>query len=122
MKNIFFILTICSFLVGCVSAERQALMKDKYPYYPENIKQAIDRNLIVEGMNQEQVYLALGRTYCKSNQDYKGRNTEVWSYEPDSWTGRPMGTWDCSQATQHVYFENGIVIGWDNMQKANIVP
>lgn len=104
------------FLSGCGLAQRQALMMDKYPYYPEHVKRAIDGGYIVEGMDQEQVYLALGVTLCRSSSYYKGRTVEVWSYVPNPFTGRPSGgTYDCLRARQRVYFENGRVVGWDNM-------
>lgn len=109
-------LVLALFLTGCGLAQRQALMRDKYPYYPEHIKKAIDGKYIVEGMDYEQVYLALGPTLCKSSSYYKGRYVEVWSYEPNPFTGKPSGgTYDCLRARQRVYFENGRVVGWDNM-------
>lgn len=112
----FAILLAAIFLLGCGLAQRQALMRDKYPYYPEHIKRAVDGGYIVEGMDQEQVYLALGVTFCKSSSYYKGRYVEVWSYQPNPFTGRPSaGTYDCLRARQRVYFENGRVVGWDNM-------
>lgn len=113
-------LTIALFIIlvltGCGMAQRNALMRDKYPYYPEHIKNAINGKYIVEGMDQEQVYLALGLTTCKTTSYYKGRHVEVWSYEPNPFTGKPSaGTFDCLRATQRVYFEDGKVVGWDNM-------
>jgi hypothetical protein len=91
-------------------------MRDKYPYLPPQIKQAIDGGYIVEGMDTEQVSIALGVTLCHSRSYYKGNSVEVWAYEPNFFTGRPSaGTYHCPRATQRVYFENGLVVGWDNM-------
>jgi outer membrane protein assembly factor BamE len=122
MTKISIRLLICAmalvvfFLSGCGLAQQRALMRDKYPFYPEHIKRAIDGGYIVEGMDQEQVYLALGVTSCSSSSYYKGRNVVVWSYTPNPFTGRPAGgTYDCLRANQRVYFENGRVVGWDNM-------
>jgi hypothetical protein len=114
--NKVFATTLIILLTGCGIAQRQALMRDRYPYYPEHIKRAIDESKIVEGMDSEQVYLAIGVTLCKSSSYYKGRSVEVWAYSPNPFTGRPSGgTYDCPRATQRIYFENGRVMGWDNM-------
>ncbi len=116
IRKLCLVIILLLFSIGCGLAQRQALMRDKYPYYPDHIKQAINGRYIVEGMNQEQVYLAIGITLCKSSSYYKGRYAEVWSYQPEPFTGKPSGgTFDCLQARQRVYFENGRVVGWDNM-------
>lgn len=114
--SLLVLFVIILFLSGCGIAQRQAFMRDKYPYYPEHIKQAIDNGRVIEGMNQEQVYLSLGVTLCKSSAYYKGIQVEVWSYEPNAFTGKPSaGTYDCLRARQRVYFERDKVVGWDNM-------
>lgn len=110
------IASICLIFSGCGIAQRNALMRDKYPYYSDNIKKAISSGYLVEGMDQEQVFLSFGGTLCKSSSYYKGKNVEVWSYQPDGFTGRPAGgTYDCLRAVQRVYFEDGAVVGWDNI-------
>ena len=115
-KQLIVAYAILFLLNGCGIVQRNALMRDKYPYYSEHIKRAIDGKYIVEGMNQEQVYLSVGPTLCRSSSYYKGRQTETWNYQPNPFTGRPSGgTYDCIRATQRVYFENGLVVGWDNM-------
>ena len=112
----FMITLSCLILAGCGIAQRNALMRDKYPYYPDNIKKAISGGNLVEGMDQEQVFLTFGGTLCKSSSYYKGKTVEVWSYQPDGFTGEPSGgTYDCLHAVQRVYFENGAVVGWDNI-------
>lgn len=114
MRVIFLLLLIFS-LAGC-GGQRQALMKDKFPYYPPHIQHAINNNRVVEGMDQEQVYLSLGTTLCKSTSYYRGTQVEVWAYEPNAFTGKPLdGTYNCYRARQRVYFERGSVVGWDNM-------
>ncbi len=115
-KKLCALLIITLFLVGCGIAQRNALMRDKYPYYSDNIKRAISGGYLVEGMDQEQVYLTFGPTLCRSSSYYKGKTVEVWSYQPNGLTGKPSGgTYDCLQAVQRVYFEEGRVIGWDNI-------
>lgn len=116
LKKFYLFILVIIFLSGCGIVQRQALMRDRYPYYPDHIKTAIDGKYIVEGMNQEQVYLAIGATLCKSSSYYKGGHTEVWLYQANPFTGKPAGgTYDCLRATIHIYFENGKVVGWDNM-------
>lgn len=116
LKKFYLFILVIIFLSGCGIVQRQALMRDRYPYYPDHIKTAIDGKYIVEGMNQEQVYLAIGATLCKSSSYYKGSHTEVWLYQANPFTGKPAGgTYDCLRATIHIYFENGKVVGWDNM-------
>jgi hypothetical protein len=116
MKKISLLLLMSLFLINCGVVQRQALMRDKYPLYPDNIKKAIDNRYIIKGMNQTQVYLALGTTLCISSSYYKNKQIIVWAYSPDPITGKPMsGTFDCYRARQRVYFENREVVGWDNM-------
>lgn len=91
-------------LVGCES-ERDRLMRDKYPAYPGNIKHAIDHDYVIQGMDQEQVYLAIGNPICKKTITYQHRHVEVWAYPPG-------GDDPCSTAEYRVYFENGVVTEW----------
>lgn len=93
------------FLTGCESAHDR-LKKDKYSSYPEAIQRAIDKHYVVYGMNQEQVYLALGQTICKKTIEHNGRPVEVWLYPPG-------GRDPCNTAEFRVYFEKGVVSGWE---------
>lgn len=103
------VLTLC-FLAGCSwDKERERLMKEQYPSYPELVKRAIDGGNVMRGMTHDQVYLALGPAYCKKPTQYQGKKVETWMYPPDE--GMP-----CTHARNKVYFENGEVIGWDLMQ------
>lgn len=117
MKDRHYLIALCSvflvtlsFLAGCES-ERDRLMKDKYPSYPETIQRAIAKHYLMHGMNQEQVYLALGPTICKKTIEHKGRPVEVWLYPPG-------GRDPCQTAEFRVYFEKGAVSGWDTFTGA----
>jgi len=113
---IFLNLLIIVILSGCGAIQRHALMKNNYPSYPEEIRSAIDNGKIIMGMNKEQVYLSLGTTFCTQSANYKGSAVEVWAYHPNPFTGKPSaGTYDCRVASQKVIFENGIVVGWENL-------
>src|SRR5512145_1960804 len=61
---------------GC-DMERRRLMKEEYPSYPERIRRAIDRNSVMRGMTEEQVYLALGSPVCKKDIQREGRPVRV---------------------------------------------
>lgn len=110
-----FLLVGLVFMMSCGLVERQQLMKDNFPHYPPEIQSAIRAGRVIEGMNQEQVHLALGLCQCRASSYYKGKQVNVWAYETHPITGRPWGTSDCWRANKKVYFENGIVVGWDNM-------
>jgi hypothetical protein len=99
------VLGLC-LLAGCFAdKERERLMKEQYPSYPELIKRAITGGNVMRGMTHDQVYLALGPAYCKTPTLYQGKKVETWMYPPDE--GMP-----CTNARNRVYFENGEVIGW----------
>jgi len=84
-------------------------MKEKYPYYPESIKRAIDRSHLVHGMDHDQVYLTFGEPMCKRTIDQKGKQVEVWLYPPG-------GKNPCVTAEFRVYFEDGAVSDWQRMK------
>jgi outer membrane protein assembly factor BamE len=91
-------------LTGC-DAQRDRLMKEKYPSYPDSIKRAIDRNSLVRGMDRNQVYLALGEPMCKKTIERNEKPVEVWLYPPG-------GRDPCVTAEFRVYFEGGAVTEW----------
>lgn len=91
---------------GCTS-ERSRLLKDEYPSYPEGVRRTIDRGTIIRGMNQDQVFLALGSPVCKTEIQDQGRTVQVWLYPP-------IGRDACITADFRVYFEEGVVTTWDH--------
>ena len=98
-------------LGGCSSSERDRLMRDKYPSYPDAIRHAIDKEYLIRGMDQEQVYLARGEPICKKTIEHKGRTVEVWLFAPG-------GRDPCKTAEFRVYFEQGMVTGWEEFTEA----
>ncbi|WHZ21504.1 MAG: hypothetical protein OJF47_000616 [Nitrospira sp.] len=96
-------------LPGC-DWEHHRLMKEQYPSYPEGVRRAIDRGNVMRGMNQDQVYLALGSPVCKKEIEDQGRLLQVWLYPP-------IGRDACITADFRVYFEEGTVVTWDRFKK-----
>jgi len=99
--------------VGC-EGERDRLMKEKYPSYSDTIKHAIDRGYVIRDMDQDQVRLAMGEPVCKKTIDHKGGPVEVWLFPPG-------GRNPCTTADFRVYFENGLVTGWEDFKMAPLV-
>jgi hypothetical protein len=87
--------------------ERQQLMRDQFPTYPETVKRAIEHGYLLHGMTHEQVYLTLGPAICKTDGQYEGRPVEVWLYPPG-------GREPCRTAQHRVYFDNGLVSSWES--------
>ena len=108
MPSPFFLLmiSVAILLSGC-NSERSRLMKVEYPSYPEGVRHSIDRGTVMRGMNQDQVYLALGSPVCKTEIQDQGRPVQVWLYPP-------IGRDACITADFRVYFENGVVTTWDH--------
>ena len=103
LLNSFLLLVIA--LPGC-DTKRHHLMAGQYPSYPEGVRWAIDRGNIIRGMNQDQVYLALGSPVCKKDVEDEGRMVTVWLYPP-------IGRDACVTSAFRVYFEEGVVTTWD---------
>src|SRR5581483_6190677 len=93
------------FLASACDTTRERLMNERYPAYPENIKRAIDRGFLINGMDHDQVFLTLGEPVCKKTIQHDGRPIEVWLYPPG-------GKTPCMTAEFRVYFEGGAVTGW----------
>ncbi len=99
------VVLVATVLPGCAS-ERTRLLKEEYPSYPDGVRWAIDRGNIIRGMNQDQVYLALGSPVCKKDVPNGGRPITVWLYPP-------IGRDACMTSAFRVYFEDGVVTTWD---------
>ncbi len=106
LNSLFLVATL---LPGC-DQERTRLLKEEYPSYPEGVRRTIDRGTIIRGMNQDQVYLALGSPVCKTEIQDQGRPLQVWLYPP-------IGRDACITAEFRVYFEEGVVTTWDRFTK-----
>lgn len=112
--GVVYIFLLLLLLAGCDFMQKQALMQDRYPSYPGDIQQAVKEGQLVKGMDQEQVFLVLGSTVCKTTGFYEDKPVHIWSYEKHQ---QPVaetyaGTYDCLKADFKVYFENGRVIAW----------
>ena len=107
VKRILFmsLLLLAIALSGC-DTERHRLMSDHYPSYPEGVRWAVDHGYILRGMNQDQVYLALGKPVCKKEVEEESRKVTVWLYPP-------IGRDACVTSAFRVYFEEGVVTTWD---------
>jgi outer membrane protein assembly factor BamE len=103
----------CGLAAGC-GGEHDRLMKEKYSSYPAIIKHAIDRGYPIAGMDYDQVYLALGEPVCKKTIEPKGRPVEVWLFPPG-------GRDPCTTPNFRVYFENGLVTGWQDLRSVPLV-
>jgi len=88
-------------------SERHQLMREAFPTYPENVRRAIVHSYLLFGMTYEQVFLTLGLPICKREDVFEGRAVEVWLYPPG-------GRDPCQTARHRVYFEKGIVVGWES--------
>ncbi len=110
MRTTLRLAVLCSlFLVSACDATRERLMIERYPAYPENIKRAIDRGFLINGMDRDQVFLTLGEPVCKKTIQHHGRPVEVWLYPPG-------GKNPCITAEFRVYFEDGVVTGWQTVK------
>ncbi|WP_447974576.1 hypothetical protein [Nitrospira sp. Kam-Ns4a] len=99
-------------LTSC-ETEHDRVMAEKFAAFPPNVRHAIARGYVMHGMTQEQVWLARGEPMCKKTITHKGRPVEVWLYPPG-------GPDPCQTAQYRVYFENGVVSGWKNLDEVPI--
>lgn len=108
-------LCVMTLLLGIAcEGERDRLMKEKYPSYSDATKHAINRGYVIREMDQEQVYLALGAPVCKKTITHKDSPVEVWLFPPG-------GRDPCTTAEFRVYFENGLVTGWEDLKAAPLM-
>lgn len=97
---------LLTILLSACDGQRQRLMTEHYPSYPESVRWAIDRGSVLRGMSEDQVYLALGSPVCKKTVEDEGRPVTVWLYPP-------IGRDACVTSAFRVYFEQGSVATWD---------
>ena len=112
-RLLFFCVMTILLGIGC-EGEQDRLMKEKYPSYSDAIKHAINRGYVIREMDQDQVRLALGEPVCKKTIDHKGSPVEVWLFPPG-------GRDPCTTSEFRVYFENGLVTGWEDLKAAPLV-
>jgi len=96
-----------SLIWGCADQERERLMKEKYPAYPQDIKLAVDGGYLLVGMDRDQVFLVLGAPMCKKTIEHKGKPAEAWLYPPG-------GQEPCRTAQHRLYFEEGRLLEWES--------
>jgi len=97
-------------MLSCAT-RRDELMATRYPGYSAEIRHAIDRGYPINGMDQEQAYLALGEPICRKTIEREGRPVDVWIYPPG-------GRDPCRTGEFRIYFEEGRVSHWDRFDAA----
>ena len=106
IRSLGWCLLVLTISMSACDGQRQRLMTEQYPSYPESVRWAIDRGNILRGMTEDQVYLALGSPVCKKDVADEGRTVTVWLYPP-------IGRNACVTSAFRVYFEQGAVTTWD---------
>lgn len=106
IRSLGWCLLVLTISMSACDGQRQRLMTEQYPSYPESVRWAIDRGNILRGMTEDQVYLALGSPVCKKDVVDEGRTVTVWLYPP-------IGRNACVTSAFRVYFEQGTVTTWD---------
>ena len=99
-------------VAGCGESVREIMMKEKYPSYPPEIREAIDKGYIVKGMDATQVELALGPTPCIQTRSEGQKAYASWGYALNKSTYKvvvPERCFDSQYAPYTVFFEDGRV-------------
>jgi len=112
---ILFTLLVAS-IAGCGPSMRETLMAEKYPTYPPEIREAIDKHHVLKGMDQAQVQLALGETPCVTSRTAGDKTYMSWTYWLDKSSYEviePSRCFDRNYSPYTVFFENGRVTHWD---------
>ncbi len=98
-------------LIACAHGD---IREEKIGKYHPIVQDAIRNGKIMEGMDFEMVWLAIGDTPCKCWFNYKDMMTEIWGYDWNAEKQRMAWGKDCNRTRLNVIFENGRVIAWDN--------
>jgi hypothetical protein len=99
-------------VAGCGDSVREIMMKEKYPSYPPEIREAIDKGYVVKGMDVTQVELALGPTPCIKTRSEGQKAYATWEYALNKSTYKvviPEHCFDSQYAPYTVIFEDGRV-------------
>ena len=99
-------------VAGCGDSVREVLMKEKYPSYPPEFREAIDKGYVMKGMDATQVELALGPTPCIKTRSEGTKAYATWEYALDKSTYKvviPERCFDSQYAPYTVIFEDGRV-------------
>ena len=110
------LLFILTGITGCGEPMRDILMKEKYPSYPPEIREGIDKGYVVKGMDATQVELALGANPCIRTRTEGNKAYASWQYELDKSDYKvkvPSSCFDRHSSPYTVFFEDGRVTHWD---------
>jgi hypothetical protein len=72
-------------LLPVLDFEKETVTENHIESFPEPVKEAIRKNKVIEGMNRDQVLMAVGRPIRKSRELKEGTEIEDWIY------GEPPG-------------------------------
>jgi len=110
------LLLIFTGVYGCGDSVREVMMKQKYPSYPPEIREAIDKGYVVKGMDATQVELALGPNPCIRTRREGNKAYASWQYELDKSDYKvkvPSSCFERHSSPYTVFFEDGHVTHWD---------
>lgn len=109
-------LLVLAGIAGCSDPMREILMKEKYPTYSPEVREAIDKHYVVQGMDATQVELALGPNPCIRTRTEGKKTYASWQYELDKSDYKVKVPTDCFERNYSpytVFFEDGKVTHWD---------
>ena len=122
-------------LNGCADTLKESLMHDEYPSYSNTIKSAINKGQLLEGMTENQVYLAMSNQSIysfkcvQSDTHYKDVDSIIWSYktiksayEEAAYYGNSGYANNCAFNTFYICFTNGKVVGWKTSELSKSSP
>jgi hypothetical protein len=117
LTTMILVILVAIGLNGCTATLKETLMRDEYPSYSDTVKNAINNGQILEGMTENQAYLAMSNSKiygyrCVTYNYYKGRFVKTWSYQKKVFALVNQTESDCAASTYFIYFINGKVVGW----------